>query len=168
MGPGMGGPEQEKAMTLNESLSDETRNRLAQELQNNDRLVKLLTAMKPEMKNNPDRQALASGLIDSEQGSGLTDKVFGAKMDMVRFINENISVSSGGPQAVKEKQWQYKQAMEGLFSALGMMQPQEEYRILTGRLRQNRLVTPENQSLYDLMEQRKQELEQDYGIQGTQ
>jgi len=164
----MGGPEQEGQMKLNETLSDETRNRLAQELQNNDRLVKLLVAMRPDMKNNPDRQALVSGLIDSEQGLGLADKAFGAKMDMVRFIDANISVSGGGPQAVKEKQWQYKQAMEGLFGALGMMQPQEEYRMLGAALRDRLIKTPEDRARYDLMEQRKQELEEEYGIQSVQ
>lgn len=48
------------------------------------------------------------------------------------------------------------------------MQPQEEYRILEKVLRSRLIKTPEDRARYDLMEQRRQELEQDYGIQATQ
>ena len=156
------GPEQ-GPMKLSEALSGEVTQQLRDELKTESRLVKLLDVMQPEMRSNPDRLSLVSNLIDSQEGNSLKEKVFGAKMDMVGFINERIGTTTGGPEAVKEKQWQYKQAMEGLFSTIGVMQPQEEYDLISRKLGNAGIGTPESRRL-PILQIRKQELEQDYGI----
>lgn len=97
------GPEQESSIRFTETLNDETRDRINQELQANDRLVKLLLWMRPEEESNPDRLSWVAGLVDSQSGRGVGEKIFDAKLDMVKFINKEITVTSGGPAAVKEK-----------------------------------------------------------------
>ncbi len=160
--------EAEKSIKFADTLTDETRSNLAQLLDRTNpegnRLVRMIVTMDPSQKTNPDIVGVVGGMIDAHKG-GMRDQLLETKLDMVDFIQNQVSVQQGSPEDVQSKQWQYKQAMESLFRTIGAMGPQEEYQEISRILASARLVkTPEDRARYELMEGRKAELEEKYGI----
>jgi hypothetical protein len=151
-------PEQEasKGLEFQQVLSEVARQGVSDELRTNRTASELLFTIHDEKFPQAQRGGaktpfgMLTELVDSRKGP-MEDRLLGLKLDAVDFIEARIEG--------EEKQKEYKTAIERLFQTIGMG-AQREYEVLTRRLR-----NPE-EPRRALMERRKRELEEVYGIKG--
>jgi hypothetical protein len=149
-------PEQEasKGLEFQQVLSEVARQGVSDELRENRTARELLFTIHNEKFPQVHGESIKTPfgilteLVDSRKGP-VEDRLLELKLDVLDFINARIKG--------EEKQKEYKASIESLFQTIGMG-AQREYEVLT-----RRLENPE-EPRRDLMEQRKRELQEVYGI----